>query len=219
MGLATPPPRTRGCRVPGSRALHAGLRTDLGPRRWALPVRCTRTRRHRDPRRARRRRAGRDHRSRLGRHGDLRGGERRTRAVVQGGRRSRAAGRCHGVRFPPVRPTPAELVHVLLPEPDGRARRPDERSRVHRPAVGGLVARSRRLRRPAPRQGLPRRPGQPQRCAGLLPRHPRRRLQGSRHSTGCRPPRARPPRNRPSICMAEATDAWVSSWPREPARS
>src|SRR3546814_20975429 len=94
--------------------------------------------------------------------------------------RSRGCGRR---RLPHLRPAPAVLVHVLLPAPPSRHGGADGRPRVHRPPVGRLVARLRRIRRHTRREGLPAPPRQPVRPARLLPHDP------ARHRTRPPPPR------------------------------
>ena len=73
-----------------------------------------------------------------------------------------------------------------------------QRPRVHRHAVGRLVARLRRRRGRRAREGRAARPGQPRRRARLLPRHARRRLQG---------PGARPTSQAATQAGAAAADA------------
>ena len=175
--VAPPPARARRRRLPRRRPVHAGLCTDRGARRRPLPNGGA----GRDALRAARAlggdAAGRHHRPRLGRAGHLRRRGPRTGRWRQGRRdgRAAAAGRSRQAFLSPIA-AQAQLVHVLLPAPAGRRGRAGQRPRVHRPALGRLVARLRRQRRGAGRQGLPARPSQPQGRPRLLPGHPGRRV-------------------------------------------
>ena len=108
-----------------------------------------------------------------------------------------------------LRPDQAVVLHVLLPEPAGRRAGRRRRPGLHRPAVGGLVARLRRDRGPrpasAPRSG--RRRTWPRRWATTAP------CSTPRSSRRSWPPSSRPSavsrRSRRCTCTAPRTAAWV----------
>ena len=193
-------------RVPRRRAVHAGLRAHRRSRRRPLPD------------------AARSAVDAIALHEALGGdGERcssattgariaaygagghAARSVAPGRHRRGAASRRAGAGVLHLRPAAALLVHVLLPAPAGRPGRAMNDLGVHRPAVGGLVARLRRAPRTCPREGLPARPGEPRRRARLLPRHARHGRRGPARAVQSRG--RSPPRSRRSTCTAAPTVA------------
>ncbi len=146
--LAPPPPPS--CRrwLPSGSPVPARLRPVRGTHRRTLPDRGLGPRRARTARVARRRRRLGDHRTRLGCTHHAHRRESRTRCVAQGRVDGGATGqrsRC-GVHRQP-RADQAQLVHVLLPASAFRSGGGRQRPRVHRHAVGRLVAWLRRTRR------------------------------------------------------------------------
>ena len=119
-------------------------------------------------------------RPRLGRSGHLRRGGPPTRPLAPRRHGGRAPDGVHRHVALHLRPAAEELVHVLLPVPDGRDGAPARGLLLHRPPLARLVTRLRRRVGRRPRQGVHRRPRAHRGRHRLLPRHVRPLAAGAR---------------------------------------
>ena len=116
-----------------------------------------------------------------------------------------------GRRVLHLRPAAPQLVRVLLPDPPGRVRGVDGRLRLHRPPVGRLVPRLRRVVGRGPGEGGAGLTREPERRHRVLPGHvrrPARRPRGGRRPGGRAAPSPPSPR---CTSTAPTTAAWAST--------
>jgi hypothetical protein len=108
-----------------------------------------------------------------------------------------------------LRPAPQQLVHVLLPVAAGRDGRADGRPRLHRSAVGRLVAGVRRRRPSSPGARSASATPPTSRRARLLPGHHRRRAATPELDAVEAAGALRPPDARRCTSTAPTTAAWA----------